>query len=110
MTFDRWKRQFRQMDLNEAKRLKDLGRENPELKMMLAGSPCVNFMCRAVETCRMRTVSEILRGLRVRYLRYQCVDECNEAAHRTQNQEALQANLGFERAEDTKDGQLIHFD
>ena len=36
VTFHRWKKQFGQMDLNEAKRLKDLERENAELKKMLA--------------------------------------------------------------------------
>ena len=36
VTFDRWKKQFGQMDLNEAKRLKELERENTELKKMLA--------------------------------------------------------------------------
>ena len=36
VTFHRWKKQFGQMDLNEAKRLKELERENTELKKMLA--------------------------------------------------------------------------
>ncbi len=36
VTFHRWKRQFGHMDLNEAKRLKELERENTELKKMLA--------------------------------------------------------------------------
>lgn len=36
VTFHRWKRQFGHMDLNEAKRLKELERENTELKQMLA--------------------------------------------------------------------------
>jgi putative transposase len=36
VTFHRWKKQFGQMDLNEAKRLKELERENSELKKMLA--------------------------------------------------------------------------
>jgi len=36
VTFHRWKREFGQMDLNEAKRLKELERENTELKKMLA--------------------------------------------------------------------------
>ena len=35
VTFHRWKRQFGQMDLNEARRLKELERENAELKKML---------------------------------------------------------------------------
>jgi putative transposase len=34
-TFHRWKRQIGQMDLNEAKRLKALERENSELKKLL---------------------------------------------------------------------------
>jgi len=38
VTFHRWKREFGQMDLNEAKRLKELERENTELKKMLADS------------------------------------------------------------------------
>ena len=36
VSFHRWKRQFGQMDLNEARRLKELERENRELKQMLA--------------------------------------------------------------------------
>ena len=36
VTFHRWKRQFGHMEVNEAKRLKDLERENTELKKMLA--------------------------------------------------------------------------
>jgi putative transposase len=36
VTFHRWKKQFGQMDLNEAKRLKEFQRENTELKKMLA--------------------------------------------------------------------------
>ena len=36
VTFHRWKRQFGQMEVNEAKRLKELERENGELKKMLA--------------------------------------------------------------------------
>jgi putative transposase len=36
VTFHRWKRQFGQMDLNEARRLKELEKENTELKKMLA--------------------------------------------------------------------------
>lgn len=38
VTFHRWKKQFGQMEVNEAKRLKDLERENVELKKMLAES------------------------------------------------------------------------
>ena len=36
VSFHRWKRQFGQMDLNEARKLKELERENGELKKMLA--------------------------------------------------------------------------
>ncbi len=35
-TFQRWKRQFGMMEINEARRLKELERENAELKKMLA--------------------------------------------------------------------------
>ncbi len=38
VTFHRWKRQFGQLDVNEAKRMKELERENAELKKMLADS------------------------------------------------------------------------
>jgi len=38
VSFHRWKKQFGQMEVNEAKRLKDLERENTELKKMLAES------------------------------------------------------------------------
>ena len=36
VSFQRWKKQFGQMDVNEARRLKELERENTELKKMLA--------------------------------------------------------------------------
>lgn len=36
VTYHRWRKQFGHMNLNEAKRLKDLERENTELKKMLA--------------------------------------------------------------------------
>ena len=38
VSFYRWKKQFGQMEVNEAKRLKELERENSELKKMLAES------------------------------------------------------------------------
>ena len=37
-TFPRWKRQFGLLEVNEARRLKELERENTELKKMLADS------------------------------------------------------------------------
>ena len=37
-TFHRWKRQFGMMEIPEAKRLKELEKENSELKKMLADS------------------------------------------------------------------------
>lgn len=49
VTFHRWKKQFGQMEINEAKRLKELERENTELKMMLAEALLKNqvleFVC-----------------------------------------------------------------
>lgn len=48
VTFHRWKRQFGQMDLNEARRLKELERENTELKKMLADSLLENRVLRFV--------------------------------------------------------------
>ena len=42
VTFHRWKRQFGQMEVNEAKRLKELARKNTELKKMLADSLLIN--------------------------------------------------------------------
>jgi putative transposase len=36
VTFHRWKKQFGQLDVNEARRLKELERENTELKKLLA--------------------------------------------------------------------------
>jgi len=49
VTFHRWKRQFGQMDMNEARRLKELERENSELKKMLAEEMLKNrvlsFVC-----------------------------------------------------------------
>ena len=48
VTFHRWKRQFGQMEVNEAKRLKELERENPEQKKMLADSLLKNRVLEAV--------------------------------------------------------------
>jgi len=49
VSFHRWKKQFGQMEVNEAKRLKELERENTELKKMLADSLLENrvlkFVC-----------------------------------------------------------------
>ena len=49
VTFPRWKKQFGQMEVNEAKRLKELERENTELKKMLAEALLKNrvleFVC-----------------------------------------------------------------
>jgi putative transposase len=48
VTFHRWKQQFGQMDLNDARRLKELERENSELKKMLAESLLKNRVLEAV--------------------------------------------------------------
>jgi putative transposase len=48
VTFHRWKRQFGQMEINEAKRLKELERENSELKKMLADALLKNRVLEAV--------------------------------------------------------------
>jgi putative transposase len=48
VSFHRWKRQFGQMDVNEARRLKELERENTELKKMLAESLLKNRVLEAV--------------------------------------------------------------
>lgn len=47
-TFHRWKRQFGQMEIKEAKRLKELERENSELKKMLADALLKNRVLEAV--------------------------------------------------------------
>ena len=48
VSFHRWKRQFGQMDINEARRLKELERENRGLKKMLAESLLKNRVLEAV--------------------------------------------------------------
>jgi putative transposase len=48
VTFHRWKKQFGHMDINEARRLKELERENNELKKMLAESLLKNRVLEAV--------------------------------------------------------------
>ena len=48
VTFHRWKREFGMMDINEAKRLKDLEREHGELKKMLADSLLKNRVLEAI--------------------------------------------------------------
>ena len=47
-SFHRWKQQLGQMDINEARRLKELERENSELKKMLAESLLKNRVLEAV--------------------------------------------------------------
>ena len=47
-TFHRWKRQFGMREINEARRLKELERENTELKKMLADSLLENRVLRFV--------------------------------------------------------------
>ena len=48
VSFHRWKRQFGQMDLNEARKLKELERENGEPKKMLAEALLKNRVLEAV--------------------------------------------------------------
>ena len=48
VSFHRWKRQFGQMEISEARRLKELERENSELKKMLAESLLKNRVLEAV--------------------------------------------------------------
>jgi putative transposase len=48
VTFHRWKKQFGQMEVNEARRLRELERENSELKKMLAESLLKNRVLEAV--------------------------------------------------------------
>jgi putative transposase len=49
VSFHRWKKQFGHMEINEARRLKELERENRQLKEMLADSLLKNrvleFVC-----------------------------------------------------------------
>jgi putative transposase len=47
-TYHRWRKQFGLMEVNEAKRMKDLERENSELKKMLAESLLKNRVLEAV--------------------------------------------------------------
>jgi putative transposase len=48
VTFHRWKKQLGQMEVNEAKRLKELERENTELKKMLVDSLLKNRVLEAI--------------------------------------------------------------
>ena len=48
VSFHRWKRQFGHMEINGARRLKELERENRELKQMLADSLLKNRVLEAV--------------------------------------------------------------
>ena len=47
-TYHRWGKQFGMMEVNEAKRMKELERENSELKTMLAESLLKNRVLEAV--------------------------------------------------------------
>lgn len=48
VSYHRWRRQFGHMEINEARRLKELERENRELKEMLAESLLKNRVLEAV--------------------------------------------------------------
>jgi len=48
VSFHRWKQQFGQLEVNEARRLKELERENGELKKMLAEALLKNRVLEAV--------------------------------------------------------------
>jgi putative transposase len=48
VSFHRWKRQFGQMEVSEARKLKELERENGELKKMLAEALLKNRVLEAV--------------------------------------------------------------
>ncbi|HPA21228.1 MAG TPA: transposase [Verrucomicrobiae bacterium] len=48
VSFHRWKRQFGQMEIREARRLKELERENLELKKLLADALLKNRVLEAV--------------------------------------------------------------
>jgi putative transposase len=48
VTFHRWKKEFGIMEVNEARRLKELERENTELKKMLADSLLENRVLKFV--------------------------------------------------------------
>jgi putative transposase len=48
VSYHRWKRQFGVMEINEARRLKELERENGELKKMLAEALLKNRVLEAV--------------------------------------------------------------
>lgn len=48
VTFHRWKQQLGQLEINDARRLKELERENSELKKMLAESLLKNRVLEAV--------------------------------------------------------------
>jgi len=49
VTYHRWRKQFGHMNLNEARRLKELERENTELKKMLADSMPKGGLRRAMD-------------------------------------------------------------
>ena len=49
-TFHRWKRKYGDMDLADAKRLKELEKENSELKKMLAESMLENRVLKEVNS------------------------------------------------------------
>lgn len=54
-TYHRWRKQFGPMEMNEARRMKELERENSELKKMLAESLLKNRVLEAVcEKCSER--------------------------------------------------------
>ena len=50
VTFHRWKRKYGDMDIADAKRLKELEKENAELKKMLAESMLENRVLKEVNS------------------------------------------------------------
>ncbi len=71
VTFHRWKKRFGQMEVNEAKRLKELECENTELKKMLAESLLKNRVLEFV--CEKKVVSlEHRRAMAMRAFARRC--------------------------------------
>ena len=68
VTFHRWKREFGMMDVNEARRLKELEKENTELKKMLADAMLAKKVLEyaLVKNCEPRTQESSGAGRRRR--------------------------------------------
>lgn len=89
-TFPRWKRKFGLMEINEAKRLKELERENTELKKMLADSLLENRVLRFVNEINYEPRAQAADGPRSVFRAASLLHPASGASHPVVSRRATQ--------------------